>query len=301
MLPLRLRRGLFGRSNRNPDENNQNNDNNDNDSSGEQPQSSSLSKPDPDTENFFPTLWDVLKVRYILQWKLKKLVPPELVDAIIDQAEYWPSTKHVMEGQRRILWDRDQVLFKTVPLCFDRKSLEEVESPKPLPHRTAHPCRKIIFHLSSHDQGGSRIHEDMYQGSFTWFDAEVIREAHKKRMYVDGTEQEILEDETGKEKRHFEPTDELLLPRSKQLQMNGARVSETQDRVIIWHYLDNVSPESTEAHDIERTEGRGRYTLDGQVVRELEVGDSVALWGRARFGQWANHVFQASARVFWAV
>jgi hypothetical protein len=119
MLPLRLRRGLFGLSNRNPDENNQNNENND--SSGEQPQPSSLSKPDPDTENFFPTLWDVLKVRYILQWKLKKLVPPELVDSIIDQAEYWPSMKHVMEGQRRIPWDRDQVLFKTVPLCFDRK------------------------------------------------------------------------------------------------------------------------------------------------------------------------------------
>lgn len=119
MLPLRLRRGLFRLPNRNPDENNQNNDNND--PSDLQTKSNSLSQPDPDTENFFPTLWDVLKVRYTLQWKLKKLVPPELVDAIIDEAEYWPSTKHVMEGQRRILWDRDQVLFKTVPLCFERK------------------------------------------------------------------------------------------------------------------------------------------------------------------------------------
>jgi hypothetical protein len=122
MLPLRLRRDverLFGLPDRNSDKNQDNDDNNE--SSDPQPASSSLSKPNRDTENFFPTLWDVLKARYILQWKLKKLVPPELVDAIIDEAEYWPSTEHVMEGERRIAWDRDQVLFKTVPLCFDRK------------------------------------------------------------------------------------------------------------------------------------------------------------------------------------
>ncbi|KAJ5600011.1 hypothetical protein N7450_001078 [Penicillium hetheringtonii] len=264
---------------------------------------------------------DLNQIRFILQWKLKKLVPPELVDSIIDAAEYWPSTKNVMDGQRTVRFDRDQVLLKTVPLCFERKSLErlasrtesepesgsgpgselQTESAKPLPHRTAHPCRKIIFHIKSHDQGSARIHEDMYQGSFTWFDAEVIHEAHKKKMYVDGTEQEILDDEGGRVKKHFEPSDAHLLPRSKQVQMNGARVSETQDREITWHYLDGIEADSTAAHDIERRLGRGRYTLDGRVVRELEVGDSIALWGRARFGQWANHVFEASVRVFWAI
>ena len=141
----------------------------------------------------------------------------------------------------------------------------------------------------------------MYQGSFTWFDAEVIPEAHKKKMYVNGTEQEILNDESGSVKKHYEPSDEHLLPRSKQVQMNGARVSETQDRTITWHYLDGIEADSTAAYDIERRLGRGRYTLDGRVVRELDVGDSIALWGRARFGQWANHVFEASVRVFWAI
>lgn len=85
----------------------------------------------------------------------------------------------------------------------------------------------------------------MYKGAFTWFDTEVIPEAYKKKMYVDGIEQMILEDEGGTVKKHFEPSDELLLPRSKQLQMNGARVSETQNRVITWHYLDGTLPEST--------------------------------------------------------
>lgn len=141
----------------------------------------------------------------------------------------------------------------------------------------------------------------MYKGSCTWFDTEVIPEAYKKKMYVDGIEQMVLEDEGGAVKKHFEPSDELLLPRSKQLQMNSARVSETQNRVITWHYLDGVLSESTEAYDVERTQGRGRHTLDGHVVRELEVGDSIALWGRARFPGWVNHVYGASARVFWAV
>lgn len=34
------------------------------------------------------------------------------------------------------------------------------------------PCRKIVFRLSSHDQGwgGDRSHKGTYRGSFTWFD-----------------------------------------------------------------------------------------------------------------------------------
>ncbi|KAJ5082040.1 hypothetical protein N7532_011083 [Penicillium argentinense] len=305
-LPFRLRRGLFGA---NRDEENNSDDG-----------SSSSSQPEQSTEkevakDFFPSLWDVLKVRYLLQWKIRKGLPPELVDAVIDAAEYWPSTVHEMEGKRRVMCDRDQVLLKTVPLCYDRKVClaplwfssavwrltSRDQNPNHSPHRTVHPCRKIVFHLSSHDQGGGRAREDMYHGSWTWFDTEVIREAHTKKMYVDGTEQEILEDELGYVKKHFEPSDQLLSPRSKQVQMNGARVSEMQDRVITWHYLDDVAANSTEAYHIERTEGRGRLMLDGHVVRELQVGDSIALWGRARFTGWANYVDRASVRIFWAV
>lgn len=48
------------------------------------------------------------------------------MDEIIDAAEYWPSTTATMtlpekKTQRAIRKDRDQVLLKTVPLCFDRK------------------------------------------------------------------------------------------------------------------------------------------------------------------------------------
>lgn len=120
-------------------------------------------------------------------------------------------------------------------------------------------------------------------------------------MYANGTEQELLNNERGKEARHFAPDDDLLLPRKNKLKVNGCRVSESQNSIITWHYLDDIEPESVEAYEIERSEGRGRCTLDGRAVRELEIGDSIALWARARFPGWRNHVDYASVRIFWAV
>ncbi|KAJ5204131.1 uncharacterized protein N7498_005010 [Penicillium cinerascens] len=285
MLPARLRRLFAPDPPKNEDE------------PARQPESIA------DTRIFYPSLWDVLKVRYILQWKAyQQSLPAELVDAIVDAAEYWPSTERRMEGIKRFISkDRDQVLLKTVPLCYDRKSLEQSEISKPLPHRTLHPCRKIEFRISSHDQGHGPIRANMYESSWTWFDTEVIHAAHTKNMYANGTEQELLNNERGQERGHYAPDDDLLLPRNNKLKVNGCRVSESQDSVITWHYLDDIEPESAEAYEIERSEGRGRCTLDGRSVRELEIGDSIALWARARFPGWSNHVDYASVRIFWAV
>jgi hypothetical protein len=276
--------------------------------------------PEPEPEVFYPSLWDVLKVRYLLQWKLANGLPEELIDLIVDAAEYWPSVEHKMQEKRNIQKDCDQVLLKTVPLCYDRnvclhlpnklneliltspptQSLEK-DTPKPLPHRGAHPCRKIIFNLSSHDQGNGRRRENMYEFSWTWFDTEVIHGAHERKMYTNGEEQEILDNERGQKRKHYTEADALLLPRGNKLQVNGAHVGEMQHVEIVWDYRDGIQPESAEADEIEKNLGRGRLTLEGRGVRELEVGDSVALWARARFPGWSNHVERACVRVFWAV
>jgi hypothetical protein len=71
-------------------------------------------------EEFNPTLVDVLNVRHLLQWYLPRGLPEELVDMIVDAAEYWPSIEQRMQDQWIIQKDRDQVLLKTVPLCYDR-------------------------------------------------------------------------------------------------------------------------------------------------------------------------------------
>ncbi|KAF7713887.1 Uncharacterized protein PECH_006742 [Penicillium ucsense] len=253
-----------------------------------------------------PDAWDVLQVRALLQWRLG--VPVEIVDQIIDTAEYWPSTTVKMtipqdRSHRHIRKDRDQVLLKTIPLCFDRKRLEDApDAPHPLPSRShVHPCRKIVFHISSHDQGPGRCHPDMYEHSWTWFDVEVIRAAHTKKMYANGEEQELLPHESGDVVTPRTIEDPLLLPGPGKLQNNGAHVAERQDVEIVWHYQDNIPADSPEALEIEKTKGRGRATLDGQFVRDLQVGDSIAIWARARFPGWSNHVYHASATVFWAI
>lgn len=121
MIPARLRR-LFS--------NDQSNDRNE-DACTRQPE------PLSDAATFYPNLWDVLKTRYILQWKaFQQSLPAELVDAIIDAAEYWPSTERRMEGIRRVANDRDQVLLKTVPLCYDRKVCFSLPRWSPCAHPT---------------------------------------------------------------------------------------------------------------------------------------------------------------------
>lgn len=111
MLPFRLRQRLFG-SNNPPSAA-------DADAEASTRQSGSKSE----DGLFYPNLWDVLKVRYLLQRRVSKEgLPVELVDTIVDAAEYWPSTWRRMEGGKRVIVsDRDQVLLKTVPLCYDRK------------------------------------------------------------------------------------------------------------------------------------------------------------------------------------
>lgn len=76
---------------------------------------------DPGPQVFNPSIADVLKVQNLLQRKVPRGLPEELIDMIIDAAEYWPSIEQKLEEHRIIQKDCDQVLLKTVPLCYDRK------------------------------------------------------------------------------------------------------------------------------------------------------------------------------------
>lgn len=178
-------------------------------------------------------------------------------------------------------------------------------TPKILPHRTAHPCRKVVFSVLSHDQGGYSERRwagverpAVYEGSFTWFDTEVFHNAQEQ------PQRESIHEKmnpTDKSRQHFAPDNPLLLPRGNCLQRNRARTQPGKRHNIVWHYLDNIAPDSPEASDMEHDTGRGRDTLGGKQVREMEVGDSIMVWARARFSGWVNYVDELSIRVFWAV
>ncbi|RAL07436.1 uncharacterized protein BO97DRAFT_429297 [Aspergillus homomorphus CBS 101889] len=250
---------------------------------------------------YYPNCYDVLKVRYLLQhiWKWKRdsqeLFPLELVDMILDAAEHWATSESSLEGETTVRKDQDQVLLTTVPLCYDVKTLG-TDSPRVLPHRTVHPCRKIMFTILAHDQGwgGGTRSKGPYDGSYTWFDTQIIHSAQKPPASSDQP--------THQEQRvHFESGDPLLLPSAHKLQSNRTAERSPQLHQITWHYLDDIPSDSSEAEEIENTQGRGRATLDGSQVRSLEVGDAIQIWARARFGGWINNVQRVSVRVFWAV
>lgn len=83
---------------------------------------SNTGPPTSEPEPFYPNILDVLRVRHLLRWKvIPHGLPTEIVDLIIDAAEYWPSTVTSMEKETVIRQDRDQELVRTLPLCFDEK------------------------------------------------------------------------------------------------------------------------------------------------------------------------------------
>ncbi|KAI5297006.1 Phosphotransferase enzyme, partial [Ascosphaera pollenicola] len=129
---------------------------------------------------FYPSFDDVETVRGLLLrplWRQdhrsSRGLPPELINMILDWAEYWPSAYAEMEEDEHIIaQDRDSVLVTTPPLCYDMKALVRGDTTC-LFHRTQRPCRKIVFNLSSHDQGWGGGEPDTFEGSFTWFDVEA--------------------------------------------------------------------------------------------------------------------------------
>ncbi|KAI1760298.1 hypothetical protein GGR53DRAFT_510449 [Hypoxylon sp. FL1150] len=144
---------------------------------------------------------DVMQVKDILA-KTRDL-PPELVDMIMDRAEYWACSttsinypKHVsVLGARP---GEDQFLLRTPPLGLKwspaSRDLWRVESaPKQLEReyppceleklvdgpmsKLENPFRRVVFDIVSRDQGwgGDSAYHNTYHHSSTWFDAGLER------------------------------------------------------------------------------------------------------------------------------
>ena len=74
----------------------------------------------PDNNQYYPTLDDVLRTRHVLAWKIvPEGLPSEIVDMIVDAAEYWPSTVTRLQKKMVVHQDRDAVVVVTQPLCYD--------------------------------------------------------------------------------------------------------------------------------------------------------------------------------------
>ena len=91
-----------------------------------------------------------------------------------------------------------------------------------------------------------------------------------------------------------------LLPDENTLQKNRRAESDWKTHVITWSKDDKIDPETFEGEQLAAS-GRGEKTGNGEFVRSLKVGDCVTIWGKSRFGGWANHVEDVKMEVYWSV
>jgi hypothetical protein len=83
---------------------------------------SSSSRPSPSDGPFYPSMEEVLQVRDILRRVGPRDIglPDEVVDMIVDDAEYWPSVETKLENTPFLIGqDGDRECLRTAPLCYD--------------------------------------------------------------------------------------------------------------------------------------------------------------------------------------
>ncbi|PSR79691.1 hypothetical protein BD289DRAFT_442106 [Coniella lustricola] len=173
--------------------------------------------------NYEPTAMDVVVVKAMLQQGLN--LPLEVILSIIDAAEYWPHTTvstatfrtsfRVQSGRET----ENEFLLRSRPLGLIRKahyddSMYSLTKPRPEPfsddddaefplsqfqewignptNTIEHPCRRLVFTITSHDQGwgGTRHPNEPYNGSWTWFEAGLERFDKNATRPVDSRERD---------------------------------------------------------------------------------------------------------------
>ncbi|KAL2268843.1 hypothetical protein VTJ83DRAFT_3689 [Remersonia thermophila] len=151
-----------------------------------------------------PTVADVLVTKAMLS----KALPREIVDIIIDLAEYWPRTTTVVAGAGSAIGsggtDENVFVLRSPPLGLPSWSstprapfgaAHQGTPPSPRPpgqdfsaddfqkvmgaptSLLAHPCRRLVFTFRSHDQGwgGDPDCRGTYRRSWTWFEVGLER------------------------------------------------------------------------------------------------------------------------------
>jgi len=179
----------------------------------------------------------------------------------------------------------------------------------------ARPCRKIVFTIRSRDQGWGGDYSDhgTYHGSWTWFEAGLERwcQPEAKKNGTKETAQspsfdirdlcvvypEVI---TGRgDDRDF---DHPLLPvESLKIQCNELAALRIREHRVVWNHTDDIDPKDEEATKTLAECGRGKETGNGKFINEMQIGDMVTIWAKARFPGWWNQIESVNVDVYWVV
>lgn len=128
---------------------------------------STKSKNNMPDRTFIPDPADVLDVKSTL-WQ--KRLPVELIESIVDFAEYWPRLVVEVETTIAVTHNGNVLYLQSPPLpgLFSLEGPEEVGTREEIivggvEASTLNPARRVVFRITSHDQGwSSNLGRGMY-------------------------------------------------------------------------------------------------------------------------------------------
>lgn len=214
--------------------------------------------------------------------------------------------------------------MEPAPPAMPDETFKEMDSLSPeikakLPS-LVHPVRKIVFTITSHDQGWASGESDPnseYGHSWTWFDVGLERfsttpcaacaaaECPHTEAYKWAPEMSFCNARTvlpGPAEPDQDGTVGLAhtdSPGDRALQINKRADRNSRTHTVVWNWDDGIEPGSARADDELVKRGRGRATAQGEFVRSLKAGDMITVWAKARFPGWANHVDSIKVDVYW--
>ncbi|THV02253.1 hypothetical protein K435DRAFT_836588 [Dendrothele bispora CBS 962.96] len=236
-------------------------------------------------DDFGPSEDGVEVVRqFLLNFIQPSTLPPELVDEIIDLAQYWPRVRTHCEVPTRVGNGELCCYLVTPPIS--------AETSRPLRHRRV---REIRFKVRSHDQGwgGEYGHQGTYNGSWTWFEAVILPPPAmlgNPKWY-----QEVLTGPT-RLKSNVLQTVSLVQdgqPRRWFIQCNVTASGMTREHTVTW------TIDGTDHEEQRYDQFKGRVDRGHEAVRLLKPGDRLAMIAKALFPGWVNHVISASAEIIY--
>lgn len=259
-------------------------------------------------------------------------LPPEIIDMIFDLASYWASVTFTRSTPARAegKWLENVMILRTMPLglyCKDNTdSSYQIHDPTGpggstwAPPRGRCPFREVNFHIHSHDQGWCDYTDPNwgpYDGSDTWFDAYI---EHPLVQQPDWTMLRIASEGTIAPEGFRWPNEYCTMPslwsdsgdvalvcpayhaqkdpwphtdKATHLAHNPRANRTLKHHHITWNYLDDFG--------VQYDPDIGDRPSTGKLVRDIRIGDTVAVWARSRCQAWINHVQNVSITVSWAV
>ncbi|EIW75417.1 hypothetical protein CONPUDRAFT_85251 [Coniophora puteana RWD-64-598 SS2] len=211
------------------------------------------------------TAVDVRVVRALLTSR-PALLPIELIDIILDEAEYWPHSTVEVNGIRQVRGVHkspccSEAYLVTLPLAHPHTEGHHIASPGKPPavqlhqdmkegavsdasggiRRGEHPCRRIVFELHSRDQGWSDYpeHHGTYDATRSWFDVSVVRDFSSLLLLPPSAPADSATNHT------------VGAMRDRDLQRNVHAKAEETWHVIVWDWKDTIEEGSREALEAE--------------------------------------------------